>query len=288
MPELPEVETIRRGLSAKILNKKIAKIHINWPGTVKSDLTEFKKTLLGNRVKSIGRTGKLLIFNLGEKEKFLLIHLKMTGQLIYCFGDKVVAGGHSLPKLVGCLPNKYSHLWLEFSDHAHLFFNDMRKFGYLKLVDKKQLDKIISENYGIEPLKTNFKIDVLAQIIKGKQAPIKAVLLDQKKIAGIGNIYADEILFRAGIMPNRRANTLTDLEIKKIFKSANEIIKLAIRHRGTTFNDYADADGNVGNFVKHLKVYGRKGEKCLGCKKNAVAKMKVAGRGSYYCPECQK
>ena len=294
MPELPEVETIRKGLTAKIINKKIKKVTVNFSKIVKSDLTEFKKILLNNKFVAIDRVGKLLIFKLAAKDKFLLIHLKMTGQLIFCFKDKIIAGGHSLPtgqaghpKLIGSLPNKYSHFWLEFSDGSYLFFNDMRKFGYLKLVNDFEL-AIIKETYGIEPLTKNFTFEKLIDIFKKRKISIKAVLLDQKVIAGIGNIYADEILFASRIMPNRPADSLKSEEVKALFKAAEAIIKKAIKFKGTTFSDYSDALGNSGNFVKFLKVYGRSNMPCLGCKKETVKKIKIAGRGTHYCPVCQR
>jgi formamidopyrimidine-DNA glycosylase len=287
MPELPEVETIRRGLSDKIINKKIKKVTVNFSKIVKSDLAEFKKTLLGNKFTAIDRIGKLLILKLTSNDRFLLIHLKMTGQLIFCFNNKIIAGGHSLPKLPDSLPNKYSHFWLEFSNGAQLFFNDMRKFGYLRLVDGTQL-AAIKETYGIEPLTKNFTVEKLIEIFKKRKISVKAVLLDQIVIAGIGNIYADEILFASHILPDRPASFLKKDEVKAIFSAAQAIIKKAIKFRGTTFNDYVDADGQTGNFVKYLKVYGRTNLPCLGCESGTVKKIKVAGRGTHFCSKCQK
>jgi formamidopyrimidine-DNA glycosylase len=287
MPELPEVETIRRGLAEKIINKKIKKVTVNFPKIVKSDLFEFKKNLLNNKFISIDRIGKLLILKLASEDKFLLVHLKMTGQLIFCYSGKIIAGGHGHPKLLGTLPNKYSHFWLEFSGGAHLFFNDMRKFGYLRLVNKTELEAV-KATYGIEPLTKNFTLKKLVEIFKKRKITIKAVLLDQTLIAGIGNIYADEILFTSHIRPNRPASSLKRQEVKAIYGASQTIIKNAIKFRGTTFNDYADALGNTGNYLKRLKVYGRTNMLCLGCKNGTIQKIKVAGRGTHFCPKCQR
>lgn len=286
MPELPEVETIKRDLSRKILHKKITKIEVRQVGIVRNKVNDFQLILINNSFSRLDRIGKLLILSLGQKNYLLLVHLKMTGQLIYCHRGKFVAGGHSLPKIGDSLPNKYSHVIFTFADGSRLFFNDLRRFGYLHLIKRKDLEKVTNK-YGIEPLTPDFKLESLKQIIKKRTAPIKSVLLNQQLVAGIGNIYADEILFAAKVRPNRRANTLSDAEIKKIYQASQKIIAAAIKLRGTTFNDYVDADGNVGSFVKFLKVYGRKDKKCPRCG-GLVKKIKVAGRGTHYCPACQK
>ena len=286
MPELPEVETIKRDLSQKILHKKITKVEVHKERIVKNGAKEFLRILTGNSFARLDRIGKLLIFVLERDGYNLLIHLKMTGQLIYCHRGDFVAGGHSLPKIGNTLPNKYSHVIFTFADNSRLFFNDMRQFGYLHLVKLKDLEKI-KNKYGIEPLASNFKLEALKKIVKKRSAPIKAILLNQQLISGIGNIYADEILFAARIRPDRKADTLSDSEIKKIYSASQKIIKAAIKFRGTTFNDYVDANGNVGSFVKFLKVYGRQGKKCPHCG-GIVKKIKMSGRGTHYCPACQK
>ena len=286
MPELPEVETIKRDLSQKILHKRITKVEVYKERIVKNGAKEFLRILTGNKFVRLDRIGKLLIFVLERDGYNLLIHLKMTGQLIYCHRGDFVAGGHSLPKIGDTLPNKYSHVIFTFADNSHLFFNDMRQFGYLYLVKQVDLEKI-KKKYGIEPLASDFKLEALKKIIKKRSALIKAILLNQQLISGIGNIYADEILFAANIRPDRKANTLSDSEIKKIHLASQRIIKAAIKFRGTTFNDYVDANGNVGSFVKFLKAYGRQGKKCPRCG-GVVKKIKMSGRGTHYCPACQK
>lgn len=285
MPELPEVETIRRDLTSRLLNKKISKVEIGKKRIVKNQAGMFIKFLTGNKFKAIDRVGKLLIFHL-QSSGFLLVHLKMTGQLIYCHRGTFIAGGHSLPKIGLELPNKYSHVIFSFANGDRLFFNDLRQFGYLEIVTPQQLEKV-KARFGMEPLTANFKLTELAEILRKRSAPIKAVLLNQQLIAGIGNIYADEILFAARILPTRRASSLSDKEIKNIFLASKKILAMAIKHRGTTFNDYVDAQGNVGSFVKFLKVYGRSGKKCYRCG-GVVKKIKMSGRGTHYCTDCQK
>ncbi len=286
MPELPEVETIRRGLLAKILHKNIASVEVRKKSLVKSQLNFFKKNLQHNKFIDIKRIGKLLIWQLSKGEHYLLVHLKMTGQLIYVVGDKIIAGGHNLPNL-GKLPNKYSHIIIHFTDGSRLFFNDLRQFGYFKLHPKKHHQQI-ADQFGIEPLTPDFTLANFSKALGKRKTSIKAVLLNQKLIAGLGNIYVDEICFRSQVRPTRSVSSLSKIEIKKLYSACLYIIKQAIAHRGTTFSDYLDTDGKVGNYEKYLKVYGRAGEKCLRCHKGIIKKVKLAGRGTHYCQNCQK
>lgn len=285
MPELPEVETIRRGLSNKILNKQIVNIDIKKPNLVRNKVANFKASLKDNAILSIDRIGKLLILDLADKN-FLLIHLKMTGQLIYSSKDDLIAGGHNFPS-VDNLPNKYSYIIFSFADNSKLFFNDMRQFGYMHLVNKNIKQKI-KARFGIEPGTKNFTLRNFRAIMKSRRGVLKALLLNQQIISGIGNIYADEICFRAKVLPNRTVDSLSDNEIKKIYQTSQYIIKKAIEKRGTTFSDYRDAANKEGNFIKFLKVYGRQDKKCLVCKKVNIKKIKLAGRGTHFCSNCQK
>jgi len=288
MPELPEVETIRRDLEERVIGKKITAIKIldKKLGETKS----FAHILIGNKIIKIDRVGKLLIFAL-KSGKFLLIHLKMTGQLIFMVGNKIFAGGHSLgekslaEEIGGSLPNKYTRLIISFDGRHQLFFNDLRRFGYAKIVSAAELAKI-KEGYGIEPLRKDFTLENFKKALSGKKN-IKAAFLDQAKISGIGNIYADEILFAARIRPSRRVDSLKPAEIENIFSAAGRVIKKAIAHRGTTFSNYVDGSGRQGNFVRFLQVYGRKGEKCQVCGQ-PIKVVKIAGRSTHFCPHCQK
>lgn len=293
MPELPEVETVRRDLKARVLDKKIKEVLILNSKTLKSPAKESLKILTGNSFSDILRRGKLLIFQLNKGGHYLLIHLKMTGQLIYLSQKEKMAGGHSLSShsfeksVGGELPNKHTRAQITFNDKSSLFFNDLRKFGYIKLVNKKELEKVIADNYGPEPLDNNFvQVDFATQL-KKKKRNIKAVLLDQKLVAGLGNIYVDEVLFAAGVRPGRLATSLNNQELKKIHQSIIKILSQAIKYRGTTFSNFVDSEGKKGNFSTRLKVYGRGKLPCYHCS-SAIIKTKIAGRGTHYCPNCQK
>jgi len=293
MPELPEVETIKNDLRKKILGKKIRKVDLRLKKIVKSSGKDFVLVLEKNSFEDIERRGKLLIFGLSQKNKYLIIHLRMTGQLIYQKGGEIVAGGHSeggkdeaLPRFQN-MPNKHTHIIFHFNDKSKLFFNDLRRFGIAKIVDKKELEKIVSR-FGEEPLEKNFSLKVFENIIGNRKGNVKAFLLNQRYIAGIGNIYTDEILFEAGILPSRKIDSLKKEEIKKLYQAIKKILKKAVKYRGTTFNDYLDASGRKGGFLKFLKVYGREKKKCKKCKKSIIRKTKIAGRGTRYCDKCQK
>ena len=285
MPELPEVETIRRDLKKYIINKPIRKTVVSKEKIIRSSVDKFSQTLKNNKFKKIDRIGKLLIITINNNN-FLLIHLKMTGQLIYLDREKIISGGHNFP-LINKLPNKYTHAIIYFKDQSVLFYNDLRQFGYLKIVSKHELDKI-KESYGIEPLKPNFKFDIFCKIFTNRRTSLKSVLLNQKIIAGLGNIYVDEICHDSGIRPSRKANSLSKTELKKLFLSSQKIIKSAIKYRGTTFNNYRDSQGMKGNFSQKLKVYGLKDKICQTCQKFKIKKIKISGRGTHFCPNCQK
>jgi formamidopyrimidine-DNA glycosylase len=184
------------------------------------------------------------------------------------------------------LPNKYSHVIFTLSNRAQLFFNDMRQFGYVKLVDEAGLKEVLSR-YGIEPLSPKFVTKELANILSSRKSTIKQVLLNQQAIAGLGNIYVDEACYGAGVRPTRRANQLTVREVNKLRTVIISVLKKSIRARGTTFRNYRDGLGGEGRFVKMLKVYGRAGMPCYRCRA-LLKKMKTGGRGTVYCAKCQR
>lgn len=303
MPELPEVETIKNDLKKAILGKKIVGVEVRDKKAVENGLADFLKALKGNSLAGIDRVGKLLIFGLrraaipprrdahanNKKKrsgKYLLIHLKLTGQLIYCTPQKCIAGGHPFPE-ISARPTKFTRAVFRFSDGSELYFNDMRRFGYLKIADGDELKKIEAE-YGVDPLSKDFKYENFKNIFENKRISVKAALMDQKLIAGIGNIYSDEILFAARVKPTRPANSLKESELKKIFSAVRPILKKAIRHRGTSFSDYVDGRGEKGNFTSFLKIYGKKaGEKCPVCG-GPVKAVKIGGRTAKFCPKCQR
>lgn len=307
MPELPEVETIRRDLESHLLSRRITSVQVLSLKTALPNAAFFKDALLGRKIVKIERRGKLLIFGLNKISSsrgrraadadYLLVHLKMTGQLIYSDIKKILAGGHSYGKandvrinsnrLAGeTLPNSHTRVIISFTGGAVLYFNDLRKFGYMKLVSQEELVLILASNYGPEPLTTTFTITAFTNALKGKKVKIKALLLDQKRVAGLGNIYVDEALYAARIHPGRLAGSLKGAEIKLLHREINRIIKAAVKYRGTTFSNYVDSRGAKGNFSRFLKVYGLKGSICSICKGN-IAKIKLAGRGTHYCPKCQ-
>ncbi len=287
MPELPEVETIRQDLRRKILNKPIDKVEIWFDKVVGGKRVETINFLTHSEFIEIERRGKLLMFRLKDRAGAVLLHLKMTGQLIYKVKEKVFAGGHSFSTMDTELPNKHTQAAITFTDGSTLFFNDSRRFGYIKIVNDEELENVL-EKYGIEPLRDDFTFDVFAVLIKKKKMNIKALLLNQAFVSGIGNIYADEICHAAHVAPSRRTSTLKPKEIRALYDETIRIIALAIEYRGTTFNNYVDSEGKTGNFSSILKVYEKEGETCPTCQKGPIQKSRVAGRGTHWCSVCQK
>lgn len=286
MPELPEVETIRRDLLGAILYKPITSVSIIKPKLIRGDQEAFSSIITGNQFIDIERRGKLLSFSL-IGDWCMLAHLKMTGQFMYQGDNGLLVGGHSTSQNELDLPNPYSYVIFSFSDNTTLYFNCMRQFGYLDLVEQEKKAQTF-DTYGIEPLTPAFTFKKFKELTANKGTNIKAFLLNQKYIAGLGNIYVDEACFQAGIRPNRSIHTLTETEKKSLYSAIKKVLTKAVKERGTTFNNYRDANGNKGNFLHHLKVYGRGGKKCLTCKTHTLQKTKVAGRGTVHCPNCQQ
>lgn len=287
MPELPEVETIRRDLTRHIVGKKISAVILSQTKVVRGERLVFEEMLVGHHVSDIDRIGKLLIFFINGREEKILIHLKMTGQLIYRFDAKVVAGGHSLSRQsFADLPNSHTRAEIIFLDGGRLFFNDMRMFGYLEVVSAEWLSQI-RDRYGIEPGTPNYTLPAFKKIFQNRRTSIKAILLNQSLLSGVGNIYADEACFRAGIRPSRRANRMTAADFTRLFGAVFAVIKDGIEKRGTTFSNFVDGDGNSGGFLPFLRVYGRAGKPCKTCGA-PIKKTVCAGRGTHYCAVCQK
>lgn len=293
MPELPEVETVRQDLIKKILNKKIVRVVVYRAKSVAGQSKKFIAAFTGNSVTAIDRRGKLMIWYLKKGEENVLVHLKMTGQLIYEHETKnnkveMIAGGHKLSEHdIENLPNSFTRIAFVFADGGELFFNDLRVFGYMKLAGSAKVEKALKQ-FGPEPFPGELTFDYFSGLFKTRsRAPIKALLLDQKAIAGLGNIYADEVCFKAGVKPNRRVGTITKAEQKKLFDAIPMIIAEALRHRGTTFRNFLDSSGKKGNYTDFLKVYDRTGEPCRKCG-TPIKKIRCAGRGTHFCPVCQK
>lgn len=284
MPELPEVETVRKDLLARIKNLKIKNVKVDVVKMVSPRMPEFAKKVKGQVIKDIDRRGKLLIFKLTKN--YILAHLKMTGQFVYA-PDKgeIIVGGHPIKDL-NKVPNKFTHVTFTLSK-GMLYFNDVRKFGWFKYVDRHGLEKEL-ENYGVEPLSREFTLEKFKQILESRpKKKIKQLLLEQKLIAGIGNIYADEVLFYSGVHPECLAKDLKPAEIKKMHQGIKDILYDAIKQRGTSVNTYRDVNGQKGAYVRKLKVYQCEGEKCIKCG-TKIKRIKLGGRSSCFCPKCQK
>ncbi len=288
MPELPEVETLRSELEPLLSGQKIKAVQVNDQKTIKPlSLGVFKKSIIGKKIIGLNRRAKILIIELNNDD-CLLIHLKMTGQLIFKKNQKqLIAGGHPEPNGLLDLPNKFTRLIFTFSNNQKLFFNDSRRFGWVRYVNNKNKLKSLA-HLGLEPLTTEFNNRWLKQQFKkNPKKKIKAFLLDQTKIAGLGNIYVDESLFTAGIKPTRPIGKITNHETEQLVKIIKKILKQSINKGGTSFRDYKRANGQTGNFVTYLKVYGRGQETCHLCGQ-IIKKIKLVGRGTHFCPHCQK
>lgn len=270
MPELPEVETICRQLDERLAGRVIEHIDIFRTGRELPAGDAFRQEALGKRLKAVKRRAKLLIFQFSDGTA-MIGHLKMTGKFL------LVDQNYS--------PQKHDRILFVFSDEERMMWSDIRQFGYVKLVSAPELDQILAK-YGPEPLE--IPVDELAnRFLAPKTRKIKAALLDQSTIAGIGNIYADEACFRAGIRPTRKLTTLTAADRRSLATEIVNVLKESIAHKGTSASDYVDATGTKGNFEQFLQVYGRAGEPCVICT-TPISKMVLAGRGTHFCAECQK
>ncbi len=278
MPELPEVETIRRGLKDFILHKKIASID------VLCEKSFIGETMLGE-VSNIRRHGKALILDL-DNGYSLMIHLRMTGQLIYD-GKERYAAGHPSDNFTDNLPNKQTRVIIKFKDGT-LYFNDQRKFGFIKVVKTKEVENDpFIKKLAKEPW-TMTVDEFYTKLQKHKNAPIKATILDQSIICGLGNIYADEALFQSKIHPETKSGQLTKKQAELLLKSAAEVMDRSIASGGSTMATYVKADGTRGDYLeKFAQVFRRNGEPCPRCR-TKIQKIRVAGRGTHICPNCQR
>ena len=283
MPELPEVETIVRDLNDYLVNKKIKTVEVLNLGSINQKPAVFKKNLEGQKITKLYRRAKNIVAQVNQD--YLVIHLKMTGQLVWRTGQTTLAGGHPIVNVGQELPNKFTRAVLKFSGGT-LYFNDVRKFGWLRIMTPEELATYLGR-FGVEPLEDTFSLEYLKSALAKRKINIKAALLDQSQIAGLGNIYVDEALWASGIAPTRAANSLKLVELKKFHKAIIDVLSLSISKRGTSFNNYRDANGERGQNMKFLQVYGRAGESCQKCKR-PIKKMRLAGRGTHWCDHCQK
>lgn len=288
MPELPEVETVRLQLLHKVKDKTIKGVEVFHRKSVASD-EQFEDRLLNRTIDHIERIGKLMIFSfVGESNLFILTHLKMTGQFFFMEdGEVATGGGHSMTETdFTDLPNKHTRVAMYFTDGSALYFNDMRIFGYLKLATKAEMETA-KAGYGQEPVSADFDVDLFTKKLKKRTSYIKPTLLDQKFVAGLGNIYVDEALWMAGVKPTRRANKVTKAEAAAIAAASGDVMRRSIELGGTTFLNFKDTGGENGNFKDFLQVFGKQGAPCPRCGE-IIKKTKLAGRGTHFCPKCQK
>lgn len=271
MPELPEVETVAASLRRHIMGLPIESVEVYNPVVLEIGTEMDFENLKGEVISDVSRRGKYLILHL-EKGRFVVVHLRMTGKMLFSKKSEPLA--------------KHSHLRFNFSDGAELVFNDIRRFGRLWLVD--DLSGVSGLNkLALEPVQAEFSAEYWQnQIARKKKSMVKAALLDQHIVAGLGNIYADEVLFAAKVHPERMVSTLTEVENQGLAAAMTAILSDAITKGGTTFRDYVDADNNKGSYQNYLKVFQKSGEPCPNCG-STLEKTKVAGRSSIFCPRCQ-
>ncbi len=289
MPELPEVETIRRGLTATTLGRRVDGVDVLWPGSLPAPDARIDRLVVGNRIGEVRRRGKLLIVDL-DGNAHLLVHPMMTGQLVVVDdrGRTVFAGGHPSRSMLGPMPNATTRVVFELDGGYRVFFNDGRKFGRIRLVDDGGLtsDPFLAR-LGPEPLDDGFTLAAFrTQLARHARAATKAVLLDQTVVAGIGNIYADESLHLAGIHPRRKAGGLTAAESRRLYEAIRTTLGLAIEHGGTSFADYVNEARGRAGYLAHARVFRHQGRSCPVCG-TTIERILVAGRGTNVCPRCQ-
>jgi len=289
MPELPEVETTVLDLKRKVLQRTFLDIWTDTPKLIKKpNLAKFKREIKGRKIQDIKRKGKFIIFYLSG-DKRLLIHQKLTGHLLVGQWKKEKGEWVSVKK--GPLEdpmNRFIHLIFFLDNGLMIAFSDLRKFGRIELLTARELENLKDlKQLGPDPLDKNFTFDKFKEIIQNQKRKIKAVLMDQKIISGIGNIYSDEILFRARVHPFKPANTLKVKESERIYKSIKSVLKKAIKLGGESISDYRRPDGRKGGFDKERKVYRREGMPCYVCS-TKIERRKIGSRSTYFCPKCQK
>lgn len=287
MPELPEVETVRRGLSELIIGKAItSETHDTEKGFPNSinDVAEF---LVGANILDVRRRAKVLIIDLSTSYS-LLIHLKMTGQLVFV-GETRFGAGHPNDSLVNELPDKSTRVTLTFDDGSRLFFNDQRKFGWMRLMPTVEIPNIpFMQKVGPEPLAEDFTPqEFMQRFARRAKTTIKAALLDQSVVAGVGNIYADESLWGAKIHPQRLVSSLSEQEFTTLYSELRAVMNLAVEKGGSSNHTYVNAEGKKGSYMDFARAFRREGLPCPRCG-TTIEKLRVAGRGTHICPYCQQ
>lgn len=286
MPELPEVETVRRGLQSLIIGRKVSRVENDTAKGFPNALDDVRMFLIGATITAVRRRAKVLLIDLST-DYTLVIHLKMTGQLVYR-GEQIFGAGHPNESLIGELPDRSTRVTLEFTDGSHLYFNDQRKFGWMRLMPTLEVPNIdFMKKVGPEPLEDDFTAQEFAdRFTRRGKTSIKAAILDQTVVAGVGNIYADESLWGAKIHPKRLVNTITDKEFILLYTELRAVMNLAIKKGGSTDKNYVNAEGKRGSYMDFARVFRREGLTCPRCD-TEIIKFKAAGRGTHICPVCQ-
>ncbi len=299
MPELPEVESLRRSLENYILNQRIRDVDVKLPKLVSGRGTKrtnkkvngdsFCKNICGKKIIKLTRRAKNIILELDDNS-VIVVHLKMTGQLVYksINKDETVWGGHPIQDSHIELPNKHSYIIFTL-ENGVLYYNDVRQFGYVLYYDsiKQAIEDGHFKDLGLEPLSDEFTLVEFSKLMKSKKGVLKKLFLDQKVVVGLGNIYADEVCFDSGVRPQRKVETLKKSEIEKLFYSIKKILPKAVELGGSSIADYLLADGSRGNYAREHKVYNRGGKECFKCGKE-LNKIVLAGRTTVFCSSDQK
>lgn len=288
MPELPEVETVRVGLQELLPGRVIVREEHDWPKgfpNAKQDVAAF---LIGAKIVGVRRRAKVLLIDLSTQYS-LIIHLKMTGQMVFRGEEAAFGAGHPNRSLIGELPDKTTRVTLVFADDTRLFFNDQRKFGWMRLVPTVEVEQLdFFKKVGPEPLAADFTAKQFAErLLRRAKSGVKAVLLDQTVVAGVGNIYADESLWAAKIHPETKVVDIPAAKMKVLFEGLQAVLRLSIEKGGSTDRNYVDAKGKRGSYLTFAHVFRREGKPCARCG-TEIIKLRVAGRGTHICPYCQQ
>jgi formamidopyrimidine-DNA glycosylase len=274
MPELPEVETIRVNLEPHLVGRRLERVEINDPRLVRPfEPVAVAADLEGERISAVERRGKYLIVRF-ESGRALLIHLRMTGSLRRAAGGRLADDPHR-------------RAVVKLDDGSDVAYRDVRRFGTWLLLEVGEVEPYLAAKLGGEPLGRGFTARKLGERLEGRRAPIKAALLDQRTVAGLGNIYVDEALWRAGVHPQQPAGTLTEAEVARVTRAIKEALRAGISRQGASLRDYSTPDGGRGRMQDRFRVYGREGEPCGRCG-TPIEKIRAAGRGTWYCPGCQR
>lgn len=287
MPELPEVETVCRGLVELLPKHTVLGVESDWQKSFPNAPADVKAFLIGAKIVDVRRRAKVLIIDL-DTSYSLVIHLKMTGQLVYVADNVRFGAGHPNDSLIHDLPDRSTRVQLKLNGGT-LFFNDQRKFGWMRLIPTIEINNLdFFKKVGPEPLGADFTAsDFVERIQKRKNSVVKAALLDQTVIAGVGNIYADESLWGAKIHPSTRVREISEAKLKKLFSELKAVLELSIEKGGSTDKNYVNAEGKKGSYMSFAKVFRQENLPCPRCG-TMIQKIRVAGRGTHICPKCQK